>query len=95
MTILGKTIIDEYKKDHADVRPHIDSWEAEVKEAQWNMPVDIKEKYKSASILGSYNVIFNLKGNKYRMWVKVNYKNKIVLIKKIGTHREYMKWKII
>lgn len=92
MNIVGIGVLDDYKRRHADVRSHIDSWIAEVEEADWLIPLDIKKKYPKASILADNQVVFNLKGNYYRLLTKVNYKNKIILIKKIGTHNEYMKW---
>jgi len=95
MKLLNKQPLREFVEKHADARSQIDSWEAEIEEAQWDSPHDIKFRYPSASILGNQNVIFNICGNNYRLWVKVNYKNKVVSIKQIGTHKEYDKWKII
>ena len=55
----------------------------------------LKGRYPKASILRNQNVVFDICRNKYRLWVKVSYKNEIVLIEKIGTHKEYEKWNII
>ncbi len=92
MNVLGLPVLEQYKLDHADIRPSADSWIAEVKEANWEKPLDLKQKYPKASILADNYVVFNLRGNYYRLLVKINYKNKIVLIKKVGTHKEYMQW---
>lgn len=92
MKIIGRGILDDFKSRYTDVRSQIDSWEAEVATAVWYKPLDIKRRYASASILPNNEVIFNLKGNKYRLLVKVNYNNQIVLIKKVGNHNEYMRW---
>ena len=94
MKINGRNMLDAYKQKHVDVRAQIDAWVAEAMNSNWNNPMEIKAKYSTASIIGDKNVIFNLKGNKYRLWVQVNYRFKIVLIKKIGNHEEYMEWKI-
>lgn len=92
MKIIGKDLLTSFKQKHADVRSSIDSWLAEAEISIWEKPADIKQRYGSASILADNNVIFNLKGNKYRLKVKVSYRSKIILIKNIGTHTEYMKW---
>ena len=92
MKIIGRGILNNFKSKQTDVRSQIDSWEAEVTIAIWQKPLDLKRRYASASILPNNEVIFNLKGNKYRLLVQVNYKNQIVLVKKVGNHKEYMKW---
>ncbi len=92
MKIAGKKALYDFKKDHPDAIPQIDAWEAEVSEAKWSTPLLIKKRYSSASFLSNNQVVFNMKGNKYRLLVQVDYKNEIVLIKKVGTHEEYMKW---
>lgn len=79
---------------HAEARSQIESWEAEVDGAQWDTPHDLKRRYPKASILNGQHVIFNICRNKYRLWVQVSYKNRIVVIKKVGTHKEYEKWNI-
>lgn len=92
MKLLGKSILCDFKKKHADSKSDIQSWESEVEEAQWSNPHELKMKYPKASILGNFKVVFNLCWNKYRLLIKVNYKNKIVLAMKIGTHKDYDKW---
>lgn len=94
MKLLGKKVLYDFKEKHADARSQIDSWEAEAEEAQWSTPHDLKSRYPRASLTGNQQVVFNICGNKYRLWVQVNYKNGIVLIKKIGTHKEYDNWNI-
>ena len=84
--------LEDFKQDHADSRGSISSWVNEVEEAEWGTPHDIKDKFPKASILKGCEVIFNIKGNNYRLKVKVNYQSKIVLVQKIGTHNEYMTW---
>ncbi len=65
----------------------------EVEEAEWNGSADIKARFPSASFLSENRVIFNIKGNKYRIEVKVSYEVKVVLVMWIGTHAEYSKRK--
>ena len=92
MKLLGKQLLFEFADKHADARSQIASWWAEVEEAQWDNPSDLKYRYPKASILKEQCVVFDICGNKYRLLAKINYKNKIVIIKNIGTHNEYDKW---
>lgn len=94
MNLLGKKLLYIFKEKHADARSQIESWEAEVEEAQWSTPHDLKGKYPKASLVKDQQVIFDICGNRYRLLVRVNYKNKIVLVKKTGTHKEYDNWDI-
>lgn len=94
MKLLGKKLLNDFKQKHADVRSQIESWEAEVKEAKWDTTYELKRRYPKASLLRNQQVVFNLCGNKYRLLTLVNYKNGIVLVKKVGTHKEYNNWKI-
>ena len=64
---------------------------AKLKTMQLNNPNEIKEMYRSASIVGDSKVVFNIAGNKYRLIVTINYYAKIVFIKFIGTHKQYDK----
>jgi mRNA interferase HigB len=92
MKVLGLQLLDQFGNRHADVKSQIEDWICEVEEASWQTPNDIKARYVHASFLADNRVIFNLKGNKYRLDVKVSYKSQIILIKRIGTHAEYSKW---
>ena len=94
MKIVGRNILEDFKGKYADVCSQVDSWCAEAITASWSKPTDIKQRYATASLLANNHVVFNLKGNKYRLLTQVSYKNQIILIKKVGTHNEYMKWKI-
>jgi len=94
MRLLGKQILHNFKEQHANARSQIESWEAEVEIAQWATPHVLKSRYPKASLIGAQLVVFNICGNKYRLLVQVNYKNAIVLVKKIGTHKEYDSWNI-
>jgi mRNA interferase HigB len=93
MQLLGLPKLEEYKRSHADSRDSLDVWRSEVEEAKWAGPMDIKGRFPSASFLANSRVIFNIKGNTYRLVVKVKYQNGIVLIEWIGTHAEYDKQK--
>ncbi len=94
MKLLGKTILYDFARRHSDVKPSIESWGAEVEEAQWDTPHQLKSRYPKASLLGGQKVVFDFCWNKYRLLTLVNYKNKIVLIEKIGAHKDYDKWNL-
>lgn len=68
----------------------LDSWFHEVREAEWTTPVDVLRSYANASIVGD-RVVFNIKGNDYRLVVAIHYRRQIVFIKWIGTHAQYDK----
>jgi len=57
----------------------------------WESPAQVKEKYRSASFVGENRVIFNIKGNDYRLVVKINYPYQVVYVRCVGTHAEYDK----
>ena len=65
------------------------AWYREVKNAQWNDPSDLKQKYRKASVLKGGRVVFNISGNKFRLIVGVNYSVKVVYVKWVGTHAAY------
>lgn len=92
MKIVGRLKLEAFKEEHPDAGSQIDSWVAEVEEAQWRTPLDVKQRYGSASILNDNHVVFNVKGNRYRLKVQIAYKIGVVLIKDVGTHQEYMTW---
>lgn len=74
---------------HPHAEQHLKAWVDEVKRATWTQPVDIKAKYRGASILKNRRVVFNIKGNDYRLVVAVAYRFGAVYIKFIGTHAQY------
>ncbi len=94
MKLVGIKIAEEFKQKHADSRSQMDAWQAEVRTSTWKVPQDIKMRYPSASFLPKKYVVFNICGNKYRLLAQVSYKSGIVLISKIGTHKEYDRWVI-
>lgn len=74
---------------HTDCEDQLKSWFDEAEKSNWNSPHDIKTDFPSASILPSNRVVFNIKGNSYRLIVRINYKVGVVWIRFIGTHKEY------
>lgn len=74
---------------YPDAKQSILAWCDEIKKARWKQPADIKAQYASASILKNCRVVFNLKGNDYRLIVSVAYNTGFVFVKFIGTHAQY------
>lgn len=91
MRIIALRTLREFWTDHADVEAALRAWYADAKRADWKTPEDIKAVYASASILSANRVVFNLRGNNYRLIVAINYGVGIVYIRFVGTHAAYDK----
>ena len=74
-----------------DSEQSLRAWYVEAKNAKWSNPDDIKKQYRNASIISNNRVVFNIKGNEYRLVVSLRYEFKIVYIRFIGTHKQYDK----
>ena len=92
MRVIETDKIDDFIRKHADSENWLKAWLAEARSGEWQSPNDIKTRYNSASILDDNRVIFNVRGHNYRMEVQVSYKNKIIVIKRLGSHAEYDRW---
>jgi mRNA interferase HigB len=87
--VIAKKILREFWSNHSDCEQQLKAWYQETSESHWRKPSDIKKEYPSASFLPGNRVVFNIKGNHYRLIVKVNYDYEMVWIRFIGTHAEY------
>ena len=94
MRLIGKVRLEDFKREHPDAGAQVESWEKEVEAAEWKKPQDVGARYPKADFPGKLQVIFDICCNKYRLWVKVTYEMGIVLVKGVGTHKEYDKWDI-
>ena len=92
MRLVGRNKLDEFCGAHADVRSWIANWIADAEVAGWKGPQDVKASYATASFLPDNLVVFNVKGNRYRLEVQVAYGIGVAVIRWIGTHAEYTKW---
>lgn len=81
MLIVGRDRLDEFTKAHADARAWIENWIADVEAVGWRAPQDIKDRYASASFLADRVVIFNVKGNRYRLEVQVAYNTAVIVVR--------------
>lgn len=91
MRIIARRAFREFYAIHADSKSALESWFHEVVAAEWAGPQDIKQRYPSADILPGNRVVFNVKGNSYRLIVKIHYNTGIVFIRFVGTHAAYDK----
>jgi mRNA interferase HigB len=73
------------------VKMHLDAWYEVAMKARWSNSAELKRQIGSASVLTSERVVFNIKGNDYRLIAAVNYEHQILFVKWLGTHAEYDK----
>lgn len=91
MRVISRRTLREYGDYEPEAKAALDSWYHEAKRAEWKTPAQIKELYRSASILKKNRVVFNIAGNKFRLIVRIDYEDRIVFVRFIGTHAEYDK----
>ena len=89
MRIISKRTLRAFWERHTDAKELLLAWYREVAKEDWDAPARVKQRYRSASIVGGNRVVFNIKGNDYRLVVKINYPARIVYIRFLGTHAEY------
>lgn len=93
MRVIAKKILRDFWLAHAGCEQQLKSWFQEATNASWKNPNQIKKEYPSASILNDNRIVFNIKGNNYKLVVKINYHYQMVWIRFVGTHSEYDKIK--
>lgn len=89
MRVISKRTLREFWTKHRDVEQALRAWHDETTVAVWKSPADIKRDYPSASIVGDNRVVFNIKGNNYRLVVRINYSYTVVWVRFVGTHAAY------
>ena len=89
MRVIAVSTLRQFWERHPDAEQPLKAWHDEAVHASWLSPADIKTHYRSASVLKNRRVVFNIKGNSYRLVVSIAYKLQIVYVKFIGTHEEY------
>jgi mRNA interferase HigB len=91
MRIIAKRTLRAFWIRYPDAEAPLLAWYREVLKADCEGPVQVKEKYRSASFVRGNRVIFNIKGNDYRLIVRINYEYRVVYVRFVGTHAEYDK----
>ena len=89
--IFSKSTLREYWEKHADAEQYLKTWYDTAMNADWKTPGDVKHTYGKASILKNGRIVFNIKGNAYRLVAKFNFEKQWIFIRFIGTHHEYDK----
>ena len=91
MRVIARQALRGFYECHADSKAPLETWFHEVSQARWHGPQEIKKRFPSADILPGNRVVFNIKGNTYRLIVKIHYNTGIVFIRFVGTHADYDK----
>lgn len=91
MRVISRKTLRLFWDKHNDSEQQLISWYRETEKAKWKNHNELKKEYPSASILEKNRIVFNIKGNSYRLIVKINYQFQIIWIRFIGTHSEYDK----
>ena len=89
MKVIAVGTLRDFWARHPDAEQPLKAWYDEAKHAVWRTPQDIRQRYASASFVGHNRVVFNIKGNDYRLIVAVAYRYQAVYVKFIGTHAAY------
>ena len=89
MRIIAISQLKAFWQKYPDSEQTLLAWIDEAKNADWSNPTEIKEQFRNASILKSRRVVFNIKGNDYRLVVAVAYRYGALYIKFVGTHKQY------
>jgi mRNA interferase HigB len=89
MRIIARKTLRDFWEIHPDAEQSLRAWFHDTKIAGWTGPADIRSVYASASFLSNNRVVFNIRGNRYRLIVTINYDYHIVYIRFIGSHAEY------
>ena len=91
MRIISRKTLKDFWEKHTAAEQPLQAWFHETKSANWKSFTGIKARYRSAHLLPGNRVIFNIKGNTYRLIIHLHFKTGIVFIRFIGTHAEYDK----
>ena len=89
MRVIAKRRLREFWERHPSAREPLLAWFREVEREDWGTPPDMKARYPEASIVGGDRVVFDIKGNAFRLVVKIEYAYRVVYVRFVGTHAEY------
>ena len=89
--IFAKSPLWTFWENHPDSEQYLKTWFDTAMNSSWESPIEVKKTYANASILKDGRVVFNIKGNTYRLVVKINFEKQWIFIRFIGTHEEYDK----
>ena len=89
MRVIAVSTLRNFWAKHPQAETPLRSWYADASRAAWKTPADIKAAHRNASFVGNNRVVFNIKGNDYRLIVAVHYNRGMMYIRFVGTHKEY------
>ena len=89
--IFAKSTLRIFWELHPDSEQYLKTWFDTAMNSNWKSPNEVKQTYANASILKDGRVVFNIKGNTYRLVTKLNFEKQWIFIRFIGTHEEYDK----
>ncbi|MFY9261316.1 MAG: type II toxin-antitoxin system HigB family toxin [Gallionella sp.] len=89
MRILALSTLCDFWETHPQAKTPLSNWYAEANGADWDTPEAIKAAHRHASFLTDNRVVFNIKGNDYRLIVKVHYNRRMMFVRFVGTHKQY------
>jgi mRNA interferase HigB len=89
MRVIAIGTIRDYWTEHPESEKSLRSWYVEICSAEWNTPHELKEQYRTASVLSDKRIVFNIAGNKHRLIVDIEFQLQIAFIVWIGTHEDY------
>lgn len=89
MRVIAVSTLRTFWERYPDAEQPLKAWYEEATSASWTQPAEIKAQYRNASVLKNRRVVFNIKGNDYRLIAAIAYKLQVVYVKFVGTHREY------
>jgi len=91
MRVISKRTLRQFWEDgrYTEAQGPLEAWHEEALKASWQTPQEIKEQFRSASILKGGRVVFYVGGNKYRLVVAIDYGRQACFVKFVGTHRQY------
>lgn len=95
MNVIAKKPINQYIKQYPEAKTGLLVWYQAVTKLRWGNPHDVKLNFGNASIVGDNTVVFNIKGNEYRLVVKVHYNFQRIFVRWFGTHKEYDKINVL
>ena len=89
MRIVALSTLRTFWEKHPDAETPLRAWYALASRARWKTPADIKAAYRNASFVADRRVVFNIKGNDYRLVVAVRYDRELMYVRFVGSHQQY------
>ena len=89
MRVTGGAKLEEFGMRHGDARRHLETWLSTAEREDWDTPHELLGRFSNVRVIGGGRAVFNIRGNSYRLVAAINYQDKIVQIRFVGTHAEY------